>query len=69
MLLSALTMKERETEFLPEKFVLVFDGWTEGTQQHYIGVSAFYSSVSKNGKDVAVLTLLPVYAPATGGRY
>jgi ribosomal protein L37AE/L43A len=50
-------LKERVTEFLPDKFVLVFDGWTEGTQ-HYIGVSASYSSVLKNGKDVAVLTLL-----------
>ena len=56
MSLSAL-LKERITEFLPEKFVLVFDGWTEGTQ-HYIGVSASYSSVLKNGMDVAVLTLL-----------
>ena len=68
MSLSAL-MKERVTEFLPEKFVLVFDGWTEGTQ-HYIGVSAFYSSVSKNGKDVAVLTLLsmrPLLADAIEG--
>lgn len=68
MSLSAL-MKERVTEFLPEKFVLVFDGWTEGTQ-HYIGVSASYSSVSKNGKDVAVLTLLsmrPLLADAIEG--
>ena len=39
-------LKERVKEFLPDKFVLVFDGWTEGTQ-HYIGVSASYSSVLK----------------------
>jgi hypothetical protein len=41
---------------LPEKFVLVLDGWTEGTE-HYIGVSASYNRV-QNGKDVAVQILL-----------
>jgi len=49
-------LKEKIQEVLPEKFVLVFDGWTEGTE-HYIGVSASYNRV-QYGKDVAVQTLL-----------
>jgi hypothetical protein len=52
----SLVALEKIQEVLPDKFVLVFDGWTEGTE-HYIGVSASYNRV-QNGKDVAVQTLL-----------
>ncbi len=49
-------LKKKIQEVLPEKFVLEFDGWTEGTE-HYIGFSASYNRV-QYGKDVAVQTLL-----------
>ena len=44
---------------LPDKFVLIFDGWNEGTD-HYIGVWISYHIIdgSHNGKEHAVQTLL-----------
>ena len=41
---------------LPSKFVVVIDGWSEGTQ-HYIGVAVAYMK-SVSGKDVALQTIL-----------
>ncbi len=49
-------LKDTLQNELPPKFVVVFDGWSEGTQ-HYIGVAASYMK-SVNGKDVAVQTML-----------
>ena len=46
---------------LPDKFVLIFDGWTEGTD-HYIGVWVSYNRIdgSHDGKEHAVQTLLSI---------
>jgi hypothetical protein len=41
---------------LPQKFVIVFDGWSEGTQ-HYIGVAAAYIKMV-DGKEVPMQTML-----------
>lgn len=49
-------MKETLQKELPPKFVVVFDGWTEGTQ-HYIGVAASYMK-TVDGKETACQTML-----------
>ena len=52
-------MKEDIRSKLPNKFAIVFDGWTEGTT-HYIGISACYSllGAAVTGDDVVHHTLL-----------
>jgi hypothetical protein len=43
---------------LPSKFVVIFDGWTEGSH-HCIGVSASYTmAVPPEGKEITINTLL-----------
>ena len=36
---------------LPDRFVVVFDGWTEGTD-HYVGISASYNIMTKETRTV-----------------
>ena len=43
----AETVREELRQRLPDKFVLVFDGWTEGTD-HYVGIWASYNQTSMN---------------------
>ena len=51
-------MKEKIKAELPSKFVVVFDGWTEGTE-HFIAISASYTVVdSTTGKEVPVQVML-----------
>jgi hypothetical protein len=49
-------LKETLRKELPSRFVVVFDGWTEGTH-HYIGVAASYMKVV-DGKEVPIQTML-----------
>jgi hypothetical protein len=43
---------------LPSKFVVIFNGWAEGSH-HYIGISASYTmAVPPEGKEITVNTLL-----------
>lgn len=49
-------MKETLQKELPPKYVVVFDGWTEGTQ-HYIGVAASYMK-TVDGKETACQTMV-----------
>ena len=49
-------LKETLRKELPSKFVIVFDGWTEGTQ-HYIGVAASYMK-TVDGKETPCQTML-----------
>ena len=49
-------LKEALRKELPSRFVVVFDGWTEGTQ-HYIGVAASYMKIV-DGREVPVQTML-----------
>jgi hypothetical protein len=39
-------MKDKDKADIPNKFVVVFDGWSEGTE-HYIAVSAAYARMDK----------------------
>jgi hypothetical protein len=55
MLALCQEMKESVKSKLPDKFALVFDGWTEGTE-HFIGITASY--VSKGVDQVVTHTLL-----------
>jgi hypothetical protein len=50
-------VKETIQAELPPKFIIVFDGWTEGTH-HYIGIAAAYLKVGADGKEVPVQTIL-----------
>jgi hypothetical protein len=50
-------VKETIQAELPPKFIIVFDGWTEGTH-HYIGIAAAYLKVGTDGKEVPVQTIL-----------
>jgi hypothetical protein len=51
-------MKEKVKAKLPSKFVVVFDGWTEGTE-HFIAISASYTVIdSTTGKEVPVQVML-----------
>jgi len=46
--MSELTLKVEKTikDILPDKFALVFDGWTlEGTSTHYIGIFATFPTL------------------------
>lgn len=54
-------VKEYIKQRLPAKFVLIFDGWTEGTD-HYIGIWASYNTAdgSDDGKEHPVQTLLSI---------
>jgi hypothetical protein len=39
-----LLVEKKIKELLPDKFVLVFDGWTlDGTNTHYVGLFATFS--------------------------
>jgi hypothetical protein len=61
-------LKETLRRELPSRFVVVFYGWTEGTQ-HYIGDAASYMKVV-NGKEVPIQTMLsmqPLLANGTQG--
>jgi hypothetical protein len=49
-------LRETLRRELPDKFVVVFDGWTEGTH-HYIGVAASYMKMV-DGEEVAQQTML-----------
>ena len=42
---------EKVKEALPEKFGLVFDGWTGPASRHYVGVYAVYPDPNQNSKD------------------
>jgi hypothetical protein len=55
------TVQEDIRRRLPDKFVLIFDGWTEGTD-HYIGVWVSYNRIdgSHDGKEHTVQTLLSI---------
>jgi hypothetical protein len=48
-------MKDAIRQELPSRFVIVFDGWTEGTH-HYIGIAASYTKMIE-GKEVPVQTM------------
>ena len=50
-------LKDTLRRELPSRFVLVFDGWSEGTQ-HYIGVAAAYMKTVDGGKEIPVQTML-----------
>ncbi len=51
-------MKEKVKAKLPSKFVVVFDGWTEGTE-HFIAISASYKVIdSKTGKEVPAVQVM-----------
>ena len=51
-------MKEKVKAKLPSKFVVVFDGWTEGTER-FIAISASYTVInSTTGKEVPVQVML-----------
>ena len=50
-------VKETIQAELPPKFIIVLDGWTEGTH-HYIGISAAYLKVGADCKEVPVQTML-----------
>ena len=58
-------LKETLSKELPSTFVVVFDGWTEGTQ-HYIGVTASYMKVV-DGREVPVQTMLSMQPLLAGG--
>jgi hypothetical protein len=49
-------LKETLRKELPSKFLVVFDGWTEGTQ-HFIGVAASYMK-NVDGKETSCQTTL-----------
>jgi hypothetical protein len=63
-------MKDKVKADLPSKFVVVFDGWSEGTE-HYIAVSAAYARMDKTtGKEVPVqvmLSMRPLLADGING--
>jgi hypothetical protein len=50
-------VKETIQAELPPKFIIVFDGWTEGTH-HYIGIPAAFLKVGANGKEAPVQSIL-----------
>jgi hypothetical protein len=58
-------LKETLRKELPSKFVVVFDGWSEGTQ-HYIGVAASYMK-TVDGKETACQTMLSMKPLLTDG--
>jgi hypothetical protein len=59
-------MKDDVKKKIPNRFAIIFDGWTEGTA-HYIGVSASYSLSSTKADDAVVCqTLLSMRPLLTG---
>ena len=56
------TVQEDIRRRLPDKFVLIFDGWTEGTD-HYIAVWVSYNRIdgSHDSKEHAAQTLLSIW--------
>ncbi len=54
-----VTVREELKLCLPDKFVLVFDGWTEGTD-HYVGIWASYNQTSMNTSDDSKNNKTPV---------
>ena len=57
-------VRQKITLRLPDKFVIIFDGWTEGTD-HYIGIWASYNTIDNgikdeygHGKEIPVQSLL-----------
>lgn len=40
-------VKEKTSKLLPEKFALVFDGWSAGDEQ-YVGILFTFSSTKEN---------------------
>lgn len=44
---------------LPDKFAIIFDGWTEGTD-HYIGISASYNMCDDGKNEKPVQTMLSI---------
>ncbi len=63
-------MKDKVKADLPSKFVVVFDGWSEGTE-HYIAVSAACARMDKTtGNEVPVqvkLSMRPLLADGING--
>ena len=63
-------MRQKIKDELPSKFVVVFDGWSEGTE-HYIAVSAAYTRANRStGKEEPVnvmLTMKPLLANGVEG--
>jgi hypothetical protein len=54
--------KEMQTSImhqLPDKFSIIFDGWTKGTM-HYVGVSAAYVNIVE-GIEVVTQTVLSMH--------
>lgn len=58
-------LRESIKRDLPSKFIVVFDGWSEGSH-HYIGVAASYMT-KIDSKEVAVQTMLSMQPLLTGG--
>jgi hypothetical protein len=54
-------VKKDLRKMLPDKFVLVFDGWTEGTD-HYIAVNASYIVPGTNKATETLLAIRPLLA-------
>jgi hypothetical protein len=50
-------VKETIQAELPPKFIIVFDGWTEGFH-HYIGIAAAYLKVGADSEEVPVQSIL-----------
>ena len=63
-------VRETIKQKLPSKFVLMFDGWTEGTD-HYIGLSASYNVLcEESGKEIpcqSLLSMRPLLADGIDG--
>jgi hypothetical protein len=49
--LANILVREEIKVRLPDRFVIVFDGWTEGTD-HYVGISASYNIMTKETRTV-----------------
>ena len=66
----AKVMKEKVKASLPRKFVIVFDGWSDGTE-YYIAVSAAFGRIAKStGKAVpeqVMLSMRPLLADGIEG--
>lgn len=52
-------VEEKITALLPEKFCLIFDGWSNG-DTHYLGVFATYPSENSVGYERVLLTFSPL---------
>lgn len=55
-------VRKQITAELPDRFGVLFDGWSDGAGSHYVGIFAEYTSRRDNSRRQALLALAPLLA-------